>query len=127
MAKRFWGIADLARVWQAATYSLAGLRAAVREEAAFRQELALFIVLAPLGLWLGQSGLERALLVGSLLLVLIAELLNSALEAVINRIGSEPHPLSGMAKDMGSAAVFLAMVLVVVVWTLILGPRLSSG
>ncbi len=127
MAKRFWGIADLARVWRAATYSLAGLRAAVREEAAFRQELALFIVLAPLGLWLGQSGLERALLVGSLLLVLIAELLNSALEAVINRIGSEPHPLSGMAKDMGSAAVFLAMVLVVVVWTLILGPRLSSG
>lgn len=127
MAKRFWGITDLARVGRAASYSLAGLRAAVREEAAFRQELALFIVLAPLGLWLGQSGLERALLVGSLLLVLIAELLNSALEAMVNRIGSEPHPLSGMAKDMGSAAVFLAMMLVLIVWMLILGPRLSSG
>ncbi len=127
MAKRFWGITDLARVWRAAAYSFAGLRAAVREEAAFRQELALFIVLAPLGLWLGQSGLERALLVGSLMLVLITELLNSALEAVVNRVGSEPHPLSGMAKDMGSAAVFLAMMLVVIVWGLILGPRLSSG
>lgn len=127
MAKRFWDITDIARVWRAAAYSSAGLRAAVREEAAFRQELALFIVLAPLGLWLGESGLERALLVGSLILVLITELLNSALEAVVNRVGSEPHPLSGMAKDMGSAAVFLAMILVVIVWGLILGPRLSSG
>ena len=89
-------------------------------------ELALFVVLAPLGIWLGQSGVERALLVGSLMLVLIVELLNSAVEALVDRIGSERHELSGVAKDLGSAAVFVALVLVVVVWSLVLIPRFSS-
>ncbi len=86
----------------------------------------MFVVLAPLGIWLGQSGVERALLVGSLMLVLIVELLNSAVEALVDRIGSERHELSGVAKDLGSAAVFVALVLVVVVWSLLLIPRFLS-
>ena len=86
----------------------------------------MFVVLAPLGVWLGQSGVERALLVGSLMLVLIVELLNSAVEALVDRIGSERHELSGVAKDLGSAAVFVALVLVVVVWSLVLIPRFLS-
>lgn len=86
----------------------------------------MFVVLAPLGIWLGHSGVERALLVGSLMLVLIVELLNSAVEALVDRFGSERHELSGVAKDLGSAAVFVALVLVVVVWSLVLIPRFSS-
>lgn len=117
------GLFDLRRVWRAACYSVSGLKAAIENEAAFRQELALFFVLAPLGLWLGRDGVERSLLVGSLVLVLIVELLNSAVEAVVDRIGKEPHALSGRAKDMGSAAVFVSLVLVVIVWTLILADR----
>ena len=116
---------DLARVWRAASYSAAGLKAALRGEAAFRQELALVVVLAPLGLWLGRNGVERALLLGSLLLVLVVELLNSALEAAVNRIGAETHELSGRAKDLGSAAVFVALLLAVSVWALVLADRFS--
>ena len=116
-------LTDLGRVVRAAGYSLAGLKAALRGEAAFRQELALFVVLAPLGAWWGRNGVERALLVGSLLLVLVIELANSAIEAVVNRIGREHHELSGLAKDMGSAAVLLAMLLVVVVWGFVLADR----
>lgn len=118
------GLFDLARVWRAAGYSLAGLRTVLENEVAFRQELALFVVLAPLGWWLGQDGVERALLIGSLMLVLIAELLNSAVEAVVNRIGPDRHALSGQAKDIASAAVFVSLVLVVVVWALVLADRL---
>lgn len=81
-------------------------------------------VAVPLALWLGQGGLERAVLIGSCLLVLAAELLNSAVEAVIERYGPEHHELAGRAKDMGSAAVFVLMMNVVVCWGLILGPRL---
>jgi diacylglycerol kinase (ATP) len=81
------------------------------------------VVVAPLGLWLGQTGIERALLVGSGLLVLSVELLNSAIEAVIERYGAEHHELAGRAKDMGSAAVFVMMINVVMTWALILGPR----
>ena len=114
---------DLRRVWRAAGYSASGLKAALVNEAAFRQEMALFVVLAPLGLWLGRDGVERSLLVGSLALVLIVELLNSAVEAAVNRIGAEPHAMSGRAKDMGSAAVFVSLVLVVIVWVLILADR----
>jgi diacylglycerol kinase (ATP) len=116
------GIFDLARVVRATRYSLAGLRAAIANEAAFRQELALFLVLAPLALWLGRNGIERALLLGSLMLVLIVELLNSAIETLVNRIGSERHELSGIAKDIASAAVFVALMQVPVVWALILIP-----
>jgi diacylglycerol kinase (ATP) len=117
-------LTDIGRVVRAFGYSLAGLRAAYIRESAFRQELALFLVLAPLGLWLGHDYVERVLLVGSLMLVLIVELLNSAVEAVVDRLGAEPHELSGRAKDMGSAAVLLALLLVLFTWGAILLPRL---
>ena len=102
-----------------------GLRAAWLHESSFRLEAYLFVVLAPLALWLGADGIERALLVGSMLLVLSAELLNSAIEAVIERYGPEHHELAGRAKDMGSAAVFVLMLNVLLTWGLVLGPRLS--
>lgn len=119
------GLFNLRRVWRAAGYSVSGLKAALANEAAFRQETALFVILAPLGLWLGRDGVERSLLVGSLVLVLIIELLNSAIETAVNRIGEEPHALSGRAKDMGSAAVFISLVLVVIVWAMILADRFN--
>ena len=104
-------------------WSLQGLRAAWLHESSFRLEVYLMVVLAPLGLWLGQTGVERVLLVGSGLLVLSVELLNSAVEAVIERYGAEHHELAGRAKDMGSAAVFVLMMNVLLTWGLILGPR----
>ena len=109
-----------ARIIRATKFSWHGLGAAFRNEAAFRQELALAVILAPVGLWLGANGLERALLIGTLLLVLIAELLNSAVEAAIDRHGSETHELAGRAKDLGSAAVFVALLNVPVTWGLLL-------
>jgi diacylglycerol kinase (ATP) len=128
MAAPLRGLLDLARIVRATRYSLAGLRAAITHEAALRQELALFVVLAPLGLWLGRNGVERVLLLGSLLLVLIVELLNSAIETLVNRIGSERHELSGIAKDVASAAVFVALIQVPLVWLLILIPSyFASG
>ena len=114
------GRTGLARILAAAGYSRRGLGAALRHEAAFRQEAAVALVLVPLGLWLGENGVERALLVGSWLLVLVVELLNSAIEAVVDRIGSEHHELAGRAKDMGSAAVLLAISNAAVVWGLLL-------
>ena len=108
------------RLINAAGYSLSGLAAAARHEDAFRQELILSAVLVPLGLWLGTSGVERALLVGSVLLVLIVELLNSAVEATVDRVSLEDHSLAKRAKDIGSAAVMLSLVNVAVVWLLIL-------
>ena len=112
-----------ARIWKATQWSMQGLRAAWLHESSFRLEVCLFVVLAPLGLWLGNNGIERALLIGSILLVLATELLNSAIEAVIERYGPEHHELAGRAKDMGSAAVFVLMMNVLLCWTLILGPR----
>ncbi len=111
------------RILKAATWSMQGLRAAWLHESSFRLEVCLFAVLGPLGLWLGQSGVERALLVGSGLLVMGVELLNSSIEAVIERYGPEFHELAGRAKDMGSAAVFVLMLNFLLVWGLILGPR----
>ena len=111
------------RIFKATIWSLQGLRAAWLHESSFRLAVYLLIVLAPLALWLGQTGVERALLLGSCLLVLGIELLNSAIEAVIERYGPEFHELAGRAKDMGSAAVFVLMVNVLVVWGLILVPR----
>ncbi len=108
------------RIMKASQYSWQGLRAAYRHEEAFRQELWLSIVLIPLGFWLGQSGIERALLIGSVIMLLLVEILNSAIEAVVDRIGDEQHELSGRAKDMGSAAVAISIGLVVVVWALVL-------
>ncbi|WP_374319257.1 diacylglycerol kinase [Pseudoxanthomonas kaohsiungensis] len=112
------------RILKATVWSLQGLRAAWLHESSFRLEVYLFVVLAPLALWLGADGVERALLVGSMVLVLSAELLNSAVEAVIERYGAEHHELAGRAKDMGSAAVFVLMMNVLLVWGLVLGPRL---
>ncbi|MCP5328521.1 MAG: diacylglycerol kinase [Sinobacteraceae bacterium] len=100
-----------------------GLAGAWREEAAFRQELALAALVIPLGLWLGRSGVERALLIAPMVLLLIVELLNSAVEAVVDRIGLERHPLSGLAKDLGSAAVLLSLILLAAVWGLVLFDR----
>jgi diacylglycerol kinase (ATP) len=108
------------RLFRALGWSMSGLKAAFKEEAAFRQELLVCVILTPLALYLGETGLEKALLMGSLILVLIVELLNSAVEAVVDRIGKEQHELAGQAKDMGSAAVFLSLLNVVIVWVLIL-------
>jgi diacylglycerol kinase (ATP) len=108
------------RIFKAARVSWMGLSGAFREEAAFRQELALALVVIPLGLWLGRNGVERALLVAPMFLVLAVELVNSAIEATIDRIGRERHELSGLAKDIGSAAVFMSLLLLAVVWTLVL-------
>lgn len=110
----------LRRIINATGYSLCGLKAAWRTEAAFRQEALLMVILLPLALLLGKNGVERALLVSVCLVVLVAELLNSAIEAVVDRIGPEHHPLAGAAKDLGSAAVFVSLVLVVMVWALVL-------
>lgn len=123
LEKMFHSMGDIGRVLRAAGYSIAGLRAALRKEAAFRQEVILFILLAPLGAWLGRNGIERALLIGSLLGVLIVELLNSAVEATVDRISHKHHKLSGRAKDMGSAAVTLSILLAILTWILALvGP-----
>ena len=108
------------RIIKATVYSWQGLKATFRNEAAFRQEVVLALLLAPVGLWLGKSGVERALLVGALILVLIVELLNTGIEILVDRFGSERHELSGWAKDVGSAAVFMSLVNVVVVWALVL-------
>ena len=108
------------RLVKAAGYSWAGLITAWRYEEAFRQEALLGAVLVPIALWLGDSAVERALLIGSLLLVVIVELLNSSIEAAIDRIGAERHELSGRAKDMGSAAVFIALLNAAAIWLLVL-------
>ena len=112
------------RILKATIWSWQGLRAAWLHESSFRLEVWLLVVAVPLALWLGDSGLERAVMIGSCLLVLAAELLNSAIEAVIERYGPEHHVLAGRAKDMGSAAVFVLMMNVLVCWGLILAPRL---
>ena len=110
-------------ILRAAKWSLQGLRSAWLHESSFRLEVYLFIILAPAGWLLGQTGVERALLIGSGLLVMAMELMNSAMEAVIERYGDEHHELAGRAKDMGSAAVFVLMMNVILVWGLLLGPR----
>jgi len=111
------------RLIKATGYSLQGLAAAGRHETAFQQELALTVVLIPLALWLGDSGLERAVLITVWLLVLMFELVNSAIEAVVDRIGPEQHVLSGRAKDIGSAVVLVALVNAAAVWLLVLLDR----
>jgi len=111
------------RILRAARASWLGFVGAYREEAAFRQELALALIVIPLGLWLGHTGVERALLVAPMLLVLVVELLNSAIEATVDRIGLERHVLAGLAKDIGSAAVLMSFILLVAVWLLVLLGR----
>lgn len=111
------------RVIFAFGFSMKGLKACYELEEAFRQEVFLLVPLLPLGLWLGDTPVERALLVGSLLIVPIVELLNSAIEANVDRIGFERHELSGRAKDIASAAVFMSIVFAGVIWGLILVPK----
>ena len=111
------------RVLRALSSSVQGLVGAFRDEAAFRQELGLAVIVIPVGLWLGHSGVERALLIAPVLLILIVELLNSAIEATVDRIGFERHKLAGLAKDIGSAAVFMSFVALVAVWLLVLLGR----
>jgi diacylglycerol kinase (ATP) len=111
------------RLVNATFFSLAGLRAAWRNEAAFRQECALAAVLTPAAFWVGQTAVERSLLIGTCWLVIIVELLNSAVEAVVDRVGTDHHSLSGRAKDLGSAAVFVSLALTVLVWGLIAWER----
>lgn len=108
---------------KATQYSIQGLRAAFRFEASFRLEVYLFVVLAPLAVVLGQSSIERVLMLSSLVLVLVVELLNGAVEAIVDKTTPEFNELAGRSKDMGSAAVFLCMLNVIVTWTLILVPR----
>lgn len=105
------------------SYSLAGFKAALRHEAAFRQESFLFLLAIPSAIWLGQTPLEVVLLLGVLILVLIVELLNSAIESVVDRVGMERHELSGRAKDQGSAAVMLSLLLSAAVWGAIAWER----
>ncbi len=111
------------RILLATRSSALGLSAAWKHEAAFRQELVLVVLLTPVAVWLGETALERAVLLGTLIVVVIVELLNSAVEAAVDRHGPEPHDLSGRAKDMGSAAVFVSLLLVAVVWGVIAAER----
>ncbi|QLQ32539.1 MAG: diacylglycerol kinase [Candidatus Thiothrix singaporensis] len=113
------GNKGLKRIIKAGQYSWQGFRAAYKHEEAFRRGLGL-VIAVPLALWLGDNAVEKSMMIGSVLLLLIVELLNSAVEAVVDRTGLELHKLSGRAKDMGSAAVLLAMLNVLVVWVLML-------
>jgi diacylglycerol kinase (ATP) len=113
----------ITRLLRAFGYSLQGFRHTWREEAAFRQEVCLSLLVVPAGLYLGHTGVERALLVWPMLQILVVEILNSAVEAVVDRGGTERHPLAGMAKDMGSAAVMLSFALLGTVWVLILSDH----
>ncbi|MCL4720682.1 MAG: diacylglycerol kinase [Gammaproteobacteria bacterium] len=124
MAKK--GKRGLRRLKDAAGYSMAGLRDAWRGEEAFRQEVSLALVLLPLALWLGQTPVERLLLAGSWLLVMIVEILNTAIEATVDRISDDYHQLSGQAKDLGSAAVFLSLVLAALTWGTVAWGRIAS-
>lgn len=119
------GATGLTRIINATGYSWLGLKAAFKHESAFRQELLLCLILFPVAIWFAESAVEYALLLSSLLLILIVELLNSGIEAVVDRFGGELHQLSGRAKDIGSAAVLLALINAVIIWGVILLPKLQ--
>lgn len=114
------------QVWAALIWSLKGLRAGWRVEASFRLEVVLCVILLPVGLWLGDGAIEKALLAGSLLPVLAAEMLNSAIEAIVDKLWPDYNVIAGRAKDMGSAATFLLMLNVLLVWGVILGARTGA-
>lgn len=113
-------------IFDAFGYSLKGLKAAITHEEAFRLELLAVVIMLPLAIWLGSNAVEYAMLIGSLVLVLIVELINSAVEAVVDRVSVEHHELSGRAKDIGSAAVMLTLINVAVIWGFILYDRLCG-
>jgi diacylglycerol kinase (ATP) len=116
----FKGKTGLRRIWNAFFYSFDGFKAALRHEDAFRQEVLLAAILLPLAFWLGETGVEKALLSGSVLLVLMVELLNSGIEAVVDKASPEAHELAKRAKDMGSAAVMLTLLNALIVWLSVL-------
>lgn len=111
------------RLFNATRYSLKGYAAAWKHERAFKEETITLIIVIPLALWIGNSVLQKAALISSWLLVMLAELLNSAVEAVVDRIGSERHELSGRAKDLGSAAVFTALCIAAIIWIAVIASR----
>lgn len=117
-------VTGLTRIIKAAGYSWKGIRSAWQHEAAFRQEAVAAILAIIIACWLDVDAITRVLLIGSVMLVIIVEILNSAIEAVVDRIGSEIHPLAGRAKDMGSAAVLLTILLAIFVWIMLLVPHL---
>ena len=121
----FKGKTGIRRLWNALFYSFDGLGDAFRNESAFRQEVLLAAILIPTALWLSVTPVERAVLIASVLLVMIVELLNTGVEAAIDRISFERHSLSKRAKDIGSAAVLVALLLLAVVWAVILIPKLG--
>lgn len=112
------GVTGMRRIINAFGYSMKGLRAAFKHESAFRQETALLVILLPVAILLGRNIVDYSILIGSLLLVIIVELLNSAVEAVVDRVGDEHNKLAGRAKDMGSAAVFVSLLNVGVIWSM---------
>ncbi len=114
------GKTGLRRVWNALFYSIDGFGAAFKHEDAFRQESILAALMIPAALWLGDTGVERALMIGSVVLVLIVELINSAIEATVDRISLENHALAKRAKDIGSASVLLSLSNVLIIWGLVL-------
>lgn len=120
MESPYKGKTGLRRLWNAFGYSLAGFRAAYKHEDAFRQEALLAVILIPLAIWLPVSLIGKALMTGSVLLVIIVELLNSAVEATVDRISLDSHDLAKRAKDIGSAAVLVSLVNAAVIWTLVL-------
>ena len=120
--KEFKGKQGLVRLFNALGYSRDGLCAAWKNEAAFREEVLLAVVAIPLAIFLGHSGIERALLIGSIVLILIVEILNSGLEAIVDKASPEKHELAKQAKDMGSAAVLLSLINAAVVWACVLWP-----
>ncbi|MDA1077161.1 MAG: diacylglycerol kinase [Proteobacteria bacterium] len=120
------GATGLTRIRHATVYSIQGLRAAWQHESAFRQETLLIAVLLPFAFFLGRHATEVALLITVLGIVLITELLNSAIEAVVDRVSSEQHELAGRAKDMGSAAVAISLLLAAIVWSLVALDRLTA-
>lgn len=117
---------DILRLLRATRYALAGLRDAFRSQVAVRQEALIILVMSPVALWLGENGVERALLIGALFLILITELLNAAIEATVDRIGAEHHELSRKAKDMAAAAVLVSLIMAGIVWLLILFDKLAQ-
>lgn len=116
---------NLTHLWDATRFSLKGLAAAWRHETAFRQEIVIIVPLLPVAFWLGTTAAQRAVLILSAMLIFIVELLNSAVESVVDRIGPEKHPLSGRAKDLGSAAVLISLIAAGLVWIIVAWERFT--
>jgi diacylglycerol kinase (ATP) len=116
----------ISRLINAFHYTLSGIKAAWLNEEAFRQEIIMGVLIVPLGIWLGVSYTQKAILIGTYSIIPLVELLNSAIESIVDRIGEERHELSGRAKDMGSAAVFMSICIALIVWIIIASERLAG-